>query len=335
MNKKVAIIGSGAMGTAMAKVLADANNQNPNITVYGVNKAELDDLKIGLNSKYFPNSVKLPKLDVTTDINVALKDAKYVVIAVPSKTLSLVLADILGSLNSDSEVMIINVTKGFFPGTEVSVHEGIAKLVKGYDEVRGVVSITGPSHAEEIVKQVPTAVAAVSKDKDLIQEAQKLFSNSYFKVYAQHDVKGAMAGAAYKNVLAIASGISSGLGFGINSTAALLTRGISEMTTFVKSQGGKQETVMGLTGIGDLIVTATSDLSRNFTFGKELAKDAKKALETKNTVEGLVALDFIYKIGQEKNIELPIINFLYAVVKGKKEVSDFKSQLWERKLKEE
>lgn len=333
MNNKIAIIGSGAMATAVAKVLTDTSKVNPNIVIYGVNEEELKELSNGMNSKYFPNSIKLPKFTTSTSMSETVKDAKYVILAVPSKTMDIVIAEVLGSINS--EALFINVAKGFFPRTKLSIHEGIVEVTKHNEFVRGVVSLIGPSHAEEIVMQVPTAVAAVSKHNDLNEEVQKLFSNSYFKVYSQRDVKGAMAGAAYKNVLAIASGMVSGLGFGINTTAALLTRGLNEMSHFNKSQGGKKETIMGLTGIGDLIVTATSDLSRNFTFGKEFVKNNKVALEKNSTVEGLVAIDYIYEIAKEEKLELPIVSFLHGVIHGKKKVEDFKTELWDRKLKEE
>lgn len=333
MNNKIAIIGSGAMATAVAKVLTDTSKVNPNIVIYGVNEEELKELSNGMNSKYFPNSIKLPKFTTSTSMSETVKDAKYIILAVPSKTMDIVIAEVLGSINS--EALFINVAKGFFPRTKLSIHEGIVEVTKHNEFVRGVVSLIGPSHAEEIVMQVPTAVAAVSKHNDLNEEVQKLFSNSYFKVYSQRDVKGAMAGAAYKNVLAIASGMVSGLGFGINTTAALLTRGLNEMSHFNKSQGGKKETIMGLTGIGDLIVTATSDLSRNFTFGKEFVKNNKVALEKNSTVEGLVAIDYIYEIAKEEKLELPIVSFLHGVIHGKKKVEDFKTELWDRKLKEE
>lgn len=323
MNKKIAIIGSGAMGTAVAKVLSDTNDKYE-IVIYGVDEAELKGLQQGINTKYFPNSVKLPSFKTTTAVTEAVKDADYVVLAVPSKTMDVVLAEVIGSLNSDA--LLVNVAKGFFPKSTDSLHDGIYKNSKHNKLVRGVVSLIGPSHAEEIVKQVPTALSAVSYDKVLNLEVQELFSNDYFKVYSQTDVDGAMAGAAYKNVLAIASGMAAGLGFGINTTAALLTRGIAEMSRFAISQGGDLETVMGLTGIGDLIVTATSDLSRNYSFGKEFVKLGNKS-KALRTVEGLVAVDFIYEIAKSKDLDLPIVNFLYEVLHGKKEITDFKAEL--------
>jgi len=317
MNK-IAIIGSGALGTALGKVLIDSGQE---VKIYGIDKEELDGLQKGINTKYFPNSVELPKFDVTNDIAEALKDASHILIATPSTVVDKIMPQIIEHHNEGS--LIVCGSKGFFPNSSESLHAGISEKISKVKTIRGVVSLIGPSHAEEIVLETPTIVSAVDKDKKLCQEVQKLFFNDYFKVYVQTDVKGAEVGAAYKNVLAIASGISEGMGYGINTKAALLTRGMAEMKRYNKSMKGKDETLMGLTGFGDIIVTATSDLSRNFTLGKNIATKGKKALETKKTVEGVSALEHIYKIAQEKKLDLPIIEFLHSVLFGNESPDNF------------
>ncbi|MCK5806879.1 MAG: NAD(P)H-dependent glycerol-3-phosphate dehydrogenase [Mycoplasmataceae bacterium] len=332
MKKRISIIGSGAMATAMAKVLFDSGNKD--IRVFGINDEELKELSQGMNTKYFPNSTQLPSLETYNEMDDAVKGSDYVVFAVPSKVMDVTLEAVLKEI--DREVVLINVAKGFYPGTTLSLHEGIKAATKEDKRIRGVVSIIGPSHAEEIVKGIPTAVSVVDKDKKLCAEVQGLFNNDYFRTYIQQDVKGAEVGAAYKNVLAIASGIANGLGFGINTTAALLTRGLAEMQRFNKVMKGKQSTIMGLTGIGDLIVTATSDLSRNYTFGKTLAiEGVKKALASNITIEGLTSLDVIYKIGKDKNIELPIVNNLYKVIHDEIDPSKVVKDLFKRELRTE
>ncbi len=331
MNEKIVIVGSGALGTALGKVLFEGGKKK--IVIYGVDKKELISLAKGENTKYFPKTIKLPKFKTTENLKAALKDATHVVMAVPSKFMDVVFDQVIENLSS--EVLIVNGSKGFYPKSELSLHEGMKRRSKGEANVRGIVSLIGPSHAEEIVKMTPTIVTSVDTSKKLCEEVQALFSNDFFKVYVQTDVKGAEVGASYKNVLAIASGLANGLGYGINTVAALLTRGLAEMQKFNKIMKGKKQTIYGLTGIGDLIVTATSPLSRNYTFGTNLAKAGLKALETKTTVEGLTALQHIYKIAKKKNVELPIVNFLHEVIFDGKAPKKFREDLWMRAPKAE
>ena len=330
MKHKFTIIGSGALATALGKILTDSKHD---VTIYGIDKNELTSLSRGINTKYFPNSVNLPNFNVSSDIKDSLKDADYIVIAVPSFAMDKVVSQIIKYHKKD--VLLITGSKGFFPNSSLSLHEGINKEIKSIKSIRGVVSLIGPSHAEEMVLEMPTTIAAVDKNKKLCQEVQKLFFTNYFRVYVQTDVKGAEVGAAYKNVLAIAAGISQGLGYGINTLAALLTRGMAEMLRFNKLMKGKEKTLIGLTGLGDIIVTATSDLSRNFTFGKNVAKLGIKALETKITVEGIYSLKTIYKIAKEANISLPIVEFLYSILYKNNDPKNFMQQLWNRNLTSE
>lgn len=326
MKNKITIIGSGAMATATSKVIFDSGYEN--ITIYGIDKGELSDLEKGINTNYFPKSIQLPNFHVEENIKHALENAEYVILAVPSKFMDKVLEQVLDNLNS--KVIIINISKGFYPGTHMSIHRGIKSITKNHSLVRGVVSLIGPSHAEEIVQSMPTIVAVVDTDKKILKETQKLFNNDYFKTYMQTEVKGAEVGASYKNVLAIASGIASGLGYGINTMAAILTRGIAEMLRFNKAMKGKDKTIMGLTGIGDLIVTATSDLSRNYTFGKTIGLKGIDAVDETKTVEGLTALKVIYEIGKEKNIYLPIVNSLNDIIFNKGKVQEVITILWNK-----
>ena len=326
-QNKITIIGSGAMGTAMAKVLYDSGNHN--IMIYGIDKGELEELKQGKNSKYFPEKINLPKFKTTLNLKDALKDSKYVVLVIPSKFMDKIMSQILENISS--KVLLINASKGFYPQTTQALHTGIKTVTADNELIRGVVSLIGPSHAEEIVQETPTIIDVVDQDVKLCQEVKRLFSTKYFKTYIQTDVIGAEVGAAYKNVLAIASGMSSGLGYGINTLAALLTRGLAEMRRFNEKMGGKTETIIGLTGIGDLIVTATSDLSRNFTFGKQFALKGKEALKTKKTVEGLTALKIIYDISKKENLYLPIVDYIYNVLFSDYKLDGIVVSLWDGK----
>jgi len=331
MNKKITIIGSGALGTSLARVLY--NKGNKNLVIYGVDKSELNELSKGQNKKFFPN-LKLPKFQTTSNLEEALKETSYVILAVPSIVMDIVYSQVLKNLNS--EALVINGSKGFYPKSQSSLHKGLTKASKGNKFIRGVVSLIGPSHAEEIVTDTPTAVAAVSKNKKLNEEVQELFLSDNFKVYSQTDVNGAEVGAAYKNILAISSGMVTALGYGINTVAALLTRGLSEMREFNKVMKGKNETIMGLTGIGDMIVTCLSPLSRNWTFGKSVIENGiEKALKTEKTVEGIAALKSVWEIAQDKKLRLPIIEFLYSIIFLKQDPKEFRGILWSKTIKPE
>ncbi len=332
MNKKIAIIGSGALGTSLAKVLVDAGHTN--IVVYGIDKKELADLESGKNTKYFPETTKLPKLKTESNLKLALSGAEYVVTAVPSFTMKSVIDSI--QENMDSKFLLINGSKGFYPESSLSLHEGMTKATQENNDIRGVVSLIGPSHAEEIVKEAPTTICAVDVNEELAQEVQGIFKTPYFRVYVQTDVKGAEVGAAYKNVLAIAAGMIVEEGMGINTLAGLLTRGLNEMLVFAKAIGGKEKTVIGLTGVGDLIVTAMSDHSRNRQFGRSFVREgAEEALGTNKTVEGLVALKKINEIGKSKNLELPLAYSLYSIIFEKGKLVDLQQKFWNRELKPE
>lgn len=328
---KITIIGSGAMASACGKVLF---NNNHEVIIYGVNQQELKELSMGMNLKFFSKQTKIPKFNTTGDLKLALDKTDYVLLAVPSKFMNEVYSQIITNLNSD--VILINVAKGFYPGTTLPLHSALEKMTEDNPKIKGVVSLIGPSHAEEIIKDCITLVCSVSHDLELAQNVQSLFSNSYFRVYSQTDVIGAEIGSIFKNILAIANGILDAKNYGINTKAALISRGISEMKKYTLYSGGKLETLLGLTGIGDLIVTAFSRYSRNFNFGYDFGKNGIKAFETSMTVEGLTALKDVYEnVVSKKVIELPIIEALYKVVYKNRNFDKMLSKLLTRELKSE
>ena len=201
-----------------------------------------------------------------------------------------------------------------------------------------VVSLIGPGHAEEVILKLLTCITATSIDEEAGRFIQKLFATPYFRVYVQTDEIGAEYGVAIKNAIAIASGISQGIGMGDNAKAALATRGLVEMIRFGTKFGGKFETFMGLTGIGDLMVTCNSVHSRNYQAGYEIGKlnSAKEFLSNnKKTVEGIRTAKIIYEIAKENNIEMPIIESVYAVLFEDKKPNEAVYQLMTRELKKE
>ena len=203
--------------------------------------------------------------------------------------------------------------------------------------INPVVSLIGPSHAEEVVIRMLTTVCAVSLDEKAAQDVQTLFSNDYFRVYRLTDEVGAEYGVAIKNVIAVAAGVLSGLGYGDNTKAALITRGLAEMVRYGMKKGGKLETYMGLTGVGDLIVTCSSIHSRNFQAGLEIGKtnDARSFMKNnKKTCEGIRTCRVIYEDAKKyDDIELPIINAIYNVLYNNHEPKREIQQLMKRELK--
>ncbi|MGL5590850.1 MAG: NAD(P)H-dependent glycerol-3-phosphate dehydrogenase [Metamycoplasmataceae bacterium] len=330
-DSKIAIIGSGALGTAFSNILQDSNFKN--LIVYGIDEQELSELKMGKNTKYFKNNEVIYPVKTTNNLKDAIKDAKYIALALPSIVIPNILDQIKENINS--EVLIISGSKGFYPGTDFGLHKGIDQKIKGISNIRGVVSILGPSYAEEMVKKGFTTVASVSDSLELCEEVQQMFSNSYFKIYTQTDVIGAEAGGIYKNILAIASGMLTEYGFKINTTAAFITRGVHELSIFNKYLGGKPETIMGLTGLGDLILTSMSDLSRNYTFGRLFVRDKEKALASSMTLEGLNAIKIVEKIRIREKLDLPIVKCLYQILYNDLDLSDSINNLWGRKFKSE
>ena len=201
-----------------------------------------------------------------------------------------------------------------------------------------VVSLLGPSHAEEVILSHVTMICAVSRSLAKARKVQKLFSNEYFRVYALKDEVGAELGAAIKNSIAIISGISDGMGFGDNAKAAIVTRGLVEIIRFGQYFGAKKETFLGLTGVGDLMVTCNSVHSRNYRAGKRIGQDgtAKYLLENlTETVEGIRTTEVVYKIAKEHNISMPIVSAIYKIIYEDKPLNEALVGLMTRPLKEE
>ena len=324
MKDKFTIIGSGSMATAIAKVLYDSNNKN--ILIYGINELELNELKEGKNTKYFPKNSKIPKFNTTNSLVESLKETHYVILAIPSQFIDKVFENILAKINS--KVIIINLIKGFYPKTNSSIYEGLKKKSKNNLFIEDIVSLIGPSHSEEIVREFPTFVSIVGDNEKILKKVQQKFSCSYFKTILERDIKGSEAGAIYKNVLAIGSGMLNGLGYKANTSAAFLTMGFLEMIKFNKFFGGKTKTIFGLTGFGDLIVTATSDLSRNYNFGKNFIKNNELVSNSKKTIEGLIALKYLYNLSKSNNLNLLIVELIYEIIFKQKNPQNLIQKFW-------
>lgn len=330
----ITVFGSGTWGTALAQVLADNGHK---VLIYGIEIDQVKDINTNhKNSFYFGNEVILnSNIKATTFLNEALAFSKVYVLSVPTSAFRSLLNEINTKLNK--KVIFINTAKGFDTLNEMRLSDVIRTLIKP-ENVEAIVSLIGPSHAEEVVVRLLTTITATSLDLKAAKKVQKLFSNDYFRVYTQTDEIGAELGVAYKNAIAIASGVLAGLGYGDNARAALITRGLAEMVRFSTFFGGHQETFLGLTGLGDLFVTCNSVHSRNFQAGLEIGKanSASDFLKTnKKTVEGIRTTKIIYEVAREHNIEVPIIDAIYRVLYLDEKPDTLIEQLMRRELKSE
>lgn len=329
---KTVVVGSGSWGTALAQVLAD-NEQN--VMVYGIDEKEVSDINCNhRNSKYFEDVPINPAVRATTDIN-CVKDADIVLLAVPTIAIDPICQQINPLLTK--KTIIINVSKGFHPTTNERMSEVIRRCIDE-DKLSSVVSLIGPSHAEEVIIRLLTTIDAVSLNEKDAETVQYLFSNNYLRIYTGDDEVGSELGVAIKNVMAIASGIIAGLGYQDNTRAALITRGLQEMIRYGTYFGGKAETYIGLTGVGDLIVTCTSVHSRNFEAGYQIGKENSVAnffANNKKTVEGVRTAKIVHNVAAKHNISMPICEEVYQILFEGKEPKTCANNLMLRELKKE
>lgn len=329
---KTVVIGSGSWGTGLAQVLAD-NHQD--VTIWGISDEEINDIsQNNRNSKFFKDTLLNPQIKATKDLSV-IEDADVIVLSIPSIAIEEICQKISSIITK--KVIVINTSKGFHPVTNDRISNVIRANIQP-EKLSSVVSLIGPSHAEEVVIRMLTTICAVSTSEKDAKIIQNLFSNEYFRVYRGNDEVGSEIGVAIKNAIAVASGILSGLGYGDNTRAALLTRGLREMIRFGTAMGGKVETFMGLTGVGDLIVTCTSHHSRNFQAGYEIGKhnSAKYFWENNTkTVEGVRTAKVVYEVAKAKGIDMPIVTEIYKVLYEEKEPAISLRELMLRDLKAE
>lgn len=330
---QLAVIGGGGWGLALAQVL---NDNHQHITIYNREAELVQQFNQTHTSPLLPNGVILDSaMQMTDDLETCLATATHILLTVPTNAIRPVLLQIVPLLNHP--VTIINAAKGIEQGTHLRISE-IVKEVMPEHLCNAFVSLTGPSHAEEVVLRQFTTIVAASEDVEAAKCVQEMFSNdTYFRVYTSTDLIGAEIGGALKNVIAVAAGYLYGKGYGDNTKAALLTRGIAEIVRFGVKLGADPLTFAGLTGVGDLIVTATSKHSRNFQAGLELARGVTidELLASKKTIEGLKTATATYELSQSLGVEMPITEFIYHVIQGKYTADDFGRVLFSRDTKSE
>lgn len=306
--KKISVIGSGGWGTALAIVL---NNNGNDVTLWSFKKEEAENIIKDRENKEFLPGVKIPEsINVTYNLE-DVSDSDIAVLAVPSKFVRDTINKLVKYLKKDE--IIVNVSKGLEESTLLrlsQVIEEVAPMCK-------VAVLSGPSHAEEVGKGIATTCVASSKDEDIAKEIQSIFMNNSFRVYTNHDIIGVELGGALKNLIALAAGISDGVGYGDNTKAALMTRGLVEIARLGIAMGAERETFFGLSGIGDLIVTCTSMHSRNRRAGILLGqgKSLEETLkEVHMVVEGVNTAKAAYDLSIKYNVNMPITKEIYEVV---------------------
>jgi glycerol-3-phosphate dehydrogenase (NAD(P)+) len=306
---KVSVIGAGSWGTALAIVL---NNNQHEVVLWSKFQEEVDMLNEKREQSDKLPGIKLDeKIRITSDLNEATLDKEIIVFAVPSSFVRAT-AELFKAYIKENQI-IVNVAKGLEDHTLLALHD----VVKDVLPHNHVVALSGPSHAEEVARNIPTSVVVASEDEAIVNKVQDAFMNNVFRVYGSKDIIGIEMGGALKNVIALAAGISDGLGFGDNTKAALMTRGITEISRLGVAMGADPMTFNGLSGIGDLIVTCTSVHSRNrkagFLIGQGLSTDEALA-EVKMVVEGVYSAKAALDLAHKYNVNMPIISEVNKVL---------------------
>ena len=328
--KKVTVIGSGSWGTALAVMLAENGHE---VLIWSRRQDAVDELlQERKNEKYLPGVTIPDSIRATTDRNTAVQGADIVILAVPSRAVAETVRDFSPYLKTWQ--ILVNVAKGLEPGTLLLLSDVIKREAPQCE----VCVLSGPSHAEEVARKVPTACLIACENEAVAKLVQEEFANPRFRLYTNTDLIGVEIGAALKNVMALAAGMSDGLGFGDNTKAALMTRGMAEMKRLGMAMGGKAETFAGLSGIGDLIVTCTSMHSRNRRAGILLGqgKSLQETLdEVKMVVEGVNTVQTACQLAEKYRVSMPITESIYAVLFEGKNVEDAVLELMTRDNKAE
>lgn len=308
---KISVLGAGSWGTTLACLLSGNGHQ---VYLWEINKQAAEFLDEKRVIPFIGGAVIPESIVISSDLNI-INETEAVLFVVPSHYLRSTVMSIK-KLNIDlSKKLVISATKGIENETLLRVSEVIEEIFPGTKDK--IVALSGPSHAEEVSKKIPTVVTAASKNEALAIKVRDLFINDYFRVYTQDDIIGVELGASLKNVFAIAGGVIDGLSFGDNTKAAIVSRGLKELVSLGIVLGGKEKTFYGLSGIGDLMVTCFSKHSRNRNLGEMLAKGKtlqQAEQELKMVAEGVKTCISAYNLGKKLNIELPIINQVYEVL---------------------
>lgn len=330
--KRIAVIGAGSWGTALAMVAA--RNQH-HVRLWAREPEVANSINQAHRNPLYLSEVNLENISATTIIEEAIDGADFALLVVPSHAMREVISRLRPFLSSN--VVLVGAAKGVENSTLMRMEEVVADVLRESFEPR-YVALSGPSFAREVAEGDPTAIVAASRDRESSELVQRSLSSSVFRIYTNTDVVGVELGGAVKNVVAIAAGVVRGLGFGTNAVAAIITRGLAEMTRLALAEGARVETMAGLAGLGDLVLTCTGELSRNRYVGVELGRGRKLEEilgEMREVAEGVKTTRSIYELGRRLGIEMPITASIYALLYEDKPALDAANELMGRPLKRE
>ncbi|MHB8880308.1 MAG: NAD(P)H-dependent glycerol-3-phosphate dehydrogenase [Thermodesulfovibrionales bacterium] len=304
----IAVIGAGSWGTTLVCLLAD---KGYDVSFWAFEKEVAEEINTsGRNSLYLPGADLPPTLKATCDLEEAVKKSRYILNVIPTQFTRSVFKEAVRHIHEDA--VIISASKGIEQGTLLTVSSILYEITGS----RGAV-LSGPSFAKEVISKFPTAVTLASQDPEVSLLLQEIFNTNYFRVYTHTDIVGVELGGALKNVIAIASGISDGLNLGHSARAALITRGLVEITRLGEVMGADKRTFSGLSGLGDLVLTCTGPLSRNYSVGIKLGQGMKLRdiiSSTRSVAEGVATAQSAFELSRKFNVEMPIVEQVYKVL---------------------
>ncbi len=329
----IAVIGAGSWGTTLANLLAKKEHR---VTLW-IYERDLAARMVASreNDLYLPGFPLSPQLDFTADLEAAVRGRQLVLLVPPSQVMRQVVSGIAGEIGA--ETLLVSASKGIENDSLQTMAEVIGDCLGPKSRER-LTFLSGPSFAREVAAEMPTAVVAASSDGQAAATTQEVFSTPYFRVYTNDDVMGVELGGALKNVIALAAGVSDGLGFGYNTRAALITRGLAEMNRMGQALGANPATFAGLAGMGDLVLTCTGDLSRNRTVGMELGRGrtlAEILAGMKMVAEGVKTTLSAYQLACRLGVDMPITEQMYRILYENKDPRQAVTDLMLRGLKAE
>ncbi|SDJ87891.1 NAD(P)H-dependent glycerol-3-phosphate dehydrogenase [Alkalibacterium thalassium] len=333
MNKTIAVLGAGSWGSALATVLFE-NGHDVRLWTRDSHQAE-EITRNHTNKHYLPEFTFPEGVTAGIDLKEVIADADIILFVIPTKGIRQTAQQVNALL--DHQVTVVHASKGL----EAETHKRISTILEEEiepDRMTGIVALSGPSHAEEVVAKDLTTITAASENIEAARLTQNIFLNDYFRVYTNEDIIGVEIGAALKNIIALGAGVIAGLGYGDNAKAGLVTRGLAEISRLGLELGADPLTFMGLSGVGDLIVTCTSPHSRNWRAGYQIGKGKKVETildEMGMVVEGISTTKAAYELAQEFNIEMPITEAIYNVVYNDSDVKYVILNLMQREGKSE